>query len=127
MSERKPTIYIAGPMRGYADGNFPAFDRQERVLREQGWEVINPANLDRTEGCPPNGHENFDPATDYDDHEFMREAMRRDCLVICERCTAMYMMTRWEQSRGAKAEWHLAKALGLKIYYEAPLPCPTDI
>ena len=113
-------------MRGYADGNFPAFDRQERVLKEQGWEVINPANLDRTEGCPPNGHENFDPASDYDDREFMREALGRDCKVIREDCTAMYMMSRWEQSRGAKAEWHIAKALGLEIYYEAPLPNEKD-
>ena len=120
--KRKPTIYIAGPMRGYADGNFPAFDRQERVLKEQGWEVINPATLDRTEGCPPNGHENFDPVTDYEDQEFMREALGRDCLVICKTCTAMYMMSRWEKSRGAKTEWHLAKALGLEIFYEAPLP-----
>ena len=70
--DRTPTIYIAGPMRGYEDGNFPAFDRQATVLEEQGWRVINPAD--------------------------------------------------WEMSRGAKCEWHLAKALGLEIFYEAPLP-----
>ena len=50
--DRKPTIYIAGPMRGYEDGNFPAFDRQARVLEEQGWIVINPAEMDRQEGEP---------------------------------------------------------------------------
>jgi len=31
-------------------------------------------------------------------------------------------MSEFEKSRGAKAEWHTAKALGLEIYYEAPLP-----
>ena len=122
MSERKPTIYIAGPMRGFEDGNFPAFDRQARVLKKQGWIVINPAEMDRQEGEPPGGHLEFDPATDYNDQEFMRDALKRDCVSICDKCTAMYMMSEFETSRGAKTEWHLAKALGLKIYYEAPLP-----
>ena len=122
MKKRKPTIYIAGPMRGYEDGNFPAFDRQARVLERQGWVVINPAEMDRQEGEPPNGHLEFDPTTDYEDQEFMRDALKRDCVAICDKCTAMYMMSEFETSRGAKTEWHLAKALGLKIYYEAPLP-----
>ena len=46
MERRKPTIYIAGPMRGIEDFNFPAFDRQEELLKKQGWVVINPAELD---------------------------------------------------------------------------------
>jgi len=122
MKNRKPTIYIAGPMRGFEDGNFPAFDRQARVLKKQGWRVINPAEMDRQEGEPPGGHLDFDPETDYEDREFMRDALKRDLIVICEDCTAMYMMSGFETSRGAKAEWHTAKAVGLDIYYEAPLP-----
>ena len=46
ISNRKPTIYVAGPMRGYENYNYPAFDRCSRVLREQGWNAINPAELD---------------------------------------------------------------------------------
>jgi hypothetical protein len=119
---REPTIYIAGPMRKHEDGNFPAFDRQARVLEKQGWNIINPAEMDRTQGSPTNGHMDFDPENDYEDQEFMRKALRRDCIAICDHCTAIYMMSNWEMSRGAKAEWHLAKALGLDIYYEVPLP-----
>jgi len=122
MKEREPTIYIAGPMRGYDDGNFPAFDRQAKVLEKQGWRIINPAEMDRQDGSPPNGHKGFDPVNDYNDQQFMREALERDCIAICRECTAIYMMSDWETSRGAKAEWHLAKALGLEIYYESPLP-----
>ena len=48
---RKPTIYVAGPMRGHHDYNYPAFDRQTRVLRAQGWDVVNPADMDRTRTC----------------------------------------------------------------------------
>ena len=122
MKQRKPTIYIAGPMRGIKDFNFPAFDRQEKVLLEQGWNVINPAEMDRQDGTPCSSPMEYDPAINYEDREFMREVLGRDLIAICNDCTALYMMSGWETSRGAKAEWHTAKALGLEIYYEAPLP-----
>ena len=125
MKKRKPTIYVAGPMRGYENFNFPAFDRQTRILKKQGWGVVNPAEMDRQSGLPCNEPMEFDPATNYNDREFMRDALKRDMIIICEECTAIYMMSNWESSRGAKAEYHLAKALGLDIYYEAPLPKKT--
>ena len=120
--KRKPTIYVAGPMRGHDDYNYPAFDRQKKVLEKQGWIVVNPADLDRQDGKPTSGPDTFDPENNYDDHEFMRQALKRDCDAICDECTAIYMMSDWEKSKGAKTEWALAKALGLEIYYEAPLP-----
>lgn len=113
MVERVPTVYVAGPMRGHEDFNHPAFDRQAEVLRIQGWEVINPADMDRE----IQGFETYE-----DDSEFLREALRRDFVALCERCTAIYMMSGWESSKGAKAEWAIAKALSLAIFYEAPLP-----
>ena len=122
METRKPTIYLAGPMRGIEDFNFPAFDRQAELLRKQGWRVINPAEMDREHGSPESGPMEYDPATDYNDKEFMREALRRDLVAIAEECTAIYMMSGFEQSRGAKAEYQLAKAIGIDIYYEVPLP-----
>ena len=122
MKQRKPTIYIAGPMRGIKDFNFPAFDRQEKVLLEQGWNVINPAEMDRQDGTPCSSPMEYDPATDYADREFMRDALKRDLTVIAEKCTAVYCMSGFENSRGAKTEYHLAKAIGIDIYYEVPLP-----
>ena len=124
---RNPTIYIAGPMRGYDDYNYPAFDRQQKVLEEQGWKVINPAEMDRDDDKPISGPMEFDPDNNYEDHEFMRQALKRDMDVICDDCTAIYMMSNWEKSKGAKTEWHLAKALGLDIYYESPLPIPLEL
>ena len=112
--DREPTIYVAGPMRGHTDYNYPAFDRQARILKMQGWDVINPAALDREAVMDAR-------EVDYDD-EFLREALKRDMVAICDKCTAVYMMSGWEKSTGAKTEWALAKALGLEIYYEAPLP-----
>jgi len=120
--DRDPTIYVAGPMRGFENYNYPAFDRCARVLRNQGWEVINPAELDREAGKPTNPSYEFDPDNNYEDHEYMRNALLRDVVAICEKCTAIYMMSGWEKSKGANAELALARALGIKVFYEAPLP-----
>ena len=120
--KRKPTIYIAGPMRGYEDYNYPAFDDRAKMLEDAGWDIVNPAALDRKAGKPSSDSHVFDPVNNYEDHEFMRTALQRDMDAICVECTAIYMMRDWEKSRGAKAEWHLAKALGLDIFYEVPLP-----
>ena len=40
-----PTLYIAGPMRGYPDHNFPAFRAAAAALRRAGYGVVNPAEL----------------------------------------------------------------------------------
>lgn len=125
--DREPTIYVAGPMRGYENYNYPAFDYRANKLEEMGWTVINPAELDRNEGKPMSDPMAFSPETNYADHEFMRQALKRDMDALCDDCTAIYMMANWEESRGAKAEWHLAKALGLDIFYEIPLPNLSEV
>ena len=126
-TNREPTIYVAGPMRGYENYNYPAFDYRAKKLDEMGWSVINPAELDRNEGKPMSDPMAFSPDTNYADHEFMRQALKRDMDALCDDCTAIYMMANWEESRGAKAEWHLAKALGLDIFYEIPLPNLSEV
>lgn len=36
-------LYIAGPMTGLPDNNYPAFHEAARDLRARGYEVANPA------------------------------------------------------------------------------------
>lgn len=43
--------------------------------------------------------------------------MFSDVWELC-RCDAIYMMSNWEDSKGAKIELKIAKILRLKIYYE---------
>jgi hypothetical protein len=100
------TIYIAGPMRGYSEYNFPAFDAAAKAWRKAGWTVISPAELDRVAGV----HEFTDPLPP----GFLRDAMRRDMLAICS-CDAIALLPGWEASSGVKVEKTLADFLGLRV------------
>ncbi len=99
------TIYIAGPMRGYPEYNFPAFDVAAKRLRKEGWNVISPAELDRVEGI----HEYTAVLPD----NFPRQAMTRDTAAICK-ADAIALLPGWERSAGVKVELTLARFLGLE-------------
>ncbi len=99
----KGVAYIAGPMRGYAKNNFPAFDSARDDLIEAGFFVFNPADLDRAVGYTEDSTE-FPPY-------FIRDAMDRDCNVICK-CTHILLLPAWENSVGVRPEGVLGDSLG---------------
>jgi hypothetical protein len=103
-------IYLAGPMTGLPDFNFPAFDAAAAVLEAEGHDVANPAQMDRDVG--------FDPSSTSVSKEFLRDALRRDLSAICD-ADAIAMLPGWEKSGGARVEWTLACHLGLEVRYLA--------
>ena len=104
-------IYIAGPMSGYPGLNFERFDEIEERLRHEGWDVINPAKIDRDLGINPDNYD--DCAYNY------TAAALRDVEALLD-CDAIYMMDGWQYSRGASWERALAKHHGIKRFYETP-------
>ena len=90
-------LYIAGPMTGYADMNFPAFNRAERQLQEAGFETSNPAR-----------HGAADESKTWAD--FMRLDIA-DMLL----CDGIALLDGWQESRGAKLEVHLADELEIPV------------
>lgn len=108
-------IYLAGPMRGYPNFNFPAFDYAAAKLREQGHEVFSPAERDRT----VHGGELEKNATGCEDEAAsnvgfsLREALGADTAWISAHAQAIALLPGWEKSSGAHAEHALALALGL--------------
>lgn len=102
------SIYIAGPMTGYPEFNFSAFDAARNNL-ERDWNVISPADMDRDLG--------FDPSSNEVTSDFLHDAMRRDIDAVM-RVDAVYALAGWEQSKGAQAEVALAKWRGIPVHYE---------
>lgn len=114
-------IYIAGPMSGLPEFNFPAFHAAANELRAEGHEVFSPAerDIERHDGVDiSKGNANGCQITAAKEHGFsLRDALADDTWWICKEADAIAMLPGWENSKGANAEWSLAKALGLKIIY----------
>lgn len=89
-------IYIAGPMTGLPDLNFPAFHAAAKSLRDDGHVVVNPAEL------------NIEPGASW--HECMRIDIRE--LVTCE---GIFLLPNWTLSRGARLEFHIASQLCMQV------------
>ena len=97
-------VYLAGPMRGYAEFNFPAFYAYAKKLRNEGHEVFSPAEKDNERHGTAHGFN-------------LREALAVDLEFICKHADAVALMPGWEKSKGATAEKSAADALGLELIY----------
>ncbi len=92
-------IYVAGPMRGYPNNNFKAFDKAKEKLMHF-YEVITPADSARQH-------------PDAKEHEWIR----RDIEMVLK-CDAIYMLNGWERSMGARAEHAIAVWTQKQIHYQ---------
>ena len=117
-------VYLAGPMRGIKDFNFPAFHVAAAQLRAEGHEVFNPAERDEEEF----GAEILKTATGSeaevaarmgfsDQLGLARKCFLADTMWICLHAEAIAIMPGWETSRGARAEKALGEAIGLEILH----------
>lgn len=96
--ERMPRIYIAGPMTGLPELNFPAFNAAAAELRKRGAWVENPAEINAAGDIT------------------WEDAMRADIPRLMT-CDSLYLLPGWQQSRGAAIEHDLAVALKMTITY----------
>jgi hypothetical protein len=104
----KIKVYIAGPMRGHKEDNYPEFYKAEKYLEDKGiYDTVNPARMDNEEYPYEHDCENVD----------YKEALKRDIDEIFK-VHSMYMLRGWEKSEGAKVEHALAIYLGLNISYQ---------
>lgn len=112
------TLYLAGPMRGRRDFNFPAFLDMAAALRRAGHEVFCPAEHDiERYGMDAFRSETGDladipEAVDFD----LRRSLGADLEFICTRATGVAVLRDWDRSSGAKAEVATAIALGIPVF-----------
>lgn len=90
-------VYLAGPMTGYPEKNYPAFVNAAAWLREVGYAVVSPAevNPDLNEGT-------------------WQECMKKDIheLLACE---CVVVLPGWQNSEGATLEVNIARAMSMPI------------
>lgn len=88
-------LYLAGPMTGRPNLNFPAFMAAEERLRAAGHDVANPASLQPTvEG------------------KAWAEYMRVDLRALLD-CEGVALLPGWIESEGAALEVIVARKLGM--------------
>jgi len=94
------TLYVAGPMTGLPEFNYPAFRDAENRLTASGYRVLNPIDSEafNDTGAPQ--------AWDW----YMRHAIR---MVLA--ADGIALLDGWENSRGARLEHRIATDLGLPI------------
>lgn len=112
-------IYVAGPMRGIPEFNFPAFNAAAAALRAAGHEVFNPAERDNERHGVDISKGNAAGCEELaaKDHGFnLRVALAEDLAFICAHADAVFMLPGWLNSKGARAERAVGRALGLKIF-----------
>lgn len=115
------TLYIAGPMSGYKDRNYPLFNEVEARLVKADYNVLNPARIDAQ----------F-PMGDGEPERTWDWYMRRALVMLCEGADGIALLPGWQHSRGALLEERVGRGLGMRIqtWYEwaahnPPLPLRT--
>ena len=114
----KRKVYLAGPMRGIPEFNFPAFFAAAEGLRAAGNVVFNPAERDnqRHGTDVSKGNATGDLVQLNAEHGFdLRIALHEDLSFICLEADAIAMLPGWKNSKGATAERATAVALGLDV------------
>jgi hypothetical protein len=103
------SCYLAGPMRGLPEFNFPEFHKQAAWLRANGWKVFSPAERDEADPAL-NGDWGIDVAGRGLDY-----FMQFDLAAVCQ-TEAVVVMEGWEKSQGARLEAVTAVEVGHPVF-----------
>lgn len=100
--------YIAGPMRGLPENNFPMFFDVEEKLSQLGYTSLNPARMD--EEILGLTARYALPTT-----AALRDFMIRDLPAMLKECNNVVLLPGWQNSRGACVEAYVGYMCGLGI------------
>lgn len=90
-------------MSGYENSNVPAFLRAQRELKEQGWDIIIPVDIDHPQSWPEGS-----TWIDY---------LSADLKLVVDVAHGIILLPGWPESKGARLE-AMAALLNDKEFYE---------
>lgn len=118
-------MYIAGPMSGIPQFNYPAFDAAASRLRKEGFDVVSPAEMDSDEvrnialRSETGNLSELAPTG-----ETWGDMLAADIKLIADEVDAVFVLPGWENSRGARLEAFVATSVQKPVYTEtATLTC----
>lgn len=110
------TLYLAGPMSGIKDLNFPLFNAEAARLRALGYTVVNPAEInggaDELVACAA--------MTPAELKAHWRKCMRRDIPAMMA-CDGIALLPNWFKSKGAKLEVRIGSDFDMPINMAADM------
>lgn len=118
-------VYLAGPMSGIPQFNFPEFFRVAELLREHGYDVVSPAELDDQEDAgAAMSSVDGDPAKA---KRTWGDFLARDVKIIADTgIEGIVFLPGWQSSKGARLEAFVALQCGLSKFFEwkeeVPIP-----
>lgn len=102
-------VYISGPIGGRPNGNREAFQESAEFLRGLGYTVVNPHEVSHDHDGPCARGKST--GRDGDPHQY-------GCYLLADmrelaQCEAIWLLSDWRHSPGARAEVEFAKASGI--------------
>lgn len=96
--------YLAGPMSGIPQFNYPLFFRVANALRNSGYEIISPAEQDSDEElqkilASPDGDLSKVPSS-----QTWGDFLSHDVKLIADKVDGIVFLPGWYKSRGARLE-----------------------
>ena len=116
-------VYVAGPMTGIPKFNFPAFDAAAASLRAAGFDVVSPAELDDPEDRAAALASETGSSLEYGkgQKKTWGQFLARDVLLIADDgIDAIFVLSGWSASRGARLETFVGFLCGIPVYEYQP-------
>lgn len=111
------TLYVAGPMSGLPQFNYPAFDAAAAVLRDSGYTVISPAEMDSPQVRAASLASTTGSFADLaETDETWGDFLSRDVKLVADRVDGVVLLDNWHRSRGARLEAFVCLNVGKPVY-----------